>query len=203
MRKRLLLLLQSLILAGCTSSQEVRYIASGSMQPTLQINDQVLVNKSQKPSRGSIVLLNAPHGFDAVMKSQYSRKLCPFTEIPVIGQLLRSMINNPACDAYIQRVIGVAGDQVMVDAQGKVEINGKRLKEAYVKSYCKPDAHGLGPCKTIDDKVPKGYVLTLGDNRANSWDGRFWPGGSFAPITEIRGVATEIFYPFNRARSLL
>ncbi len=91
----------------------------------------------------------------------------------------------------------------MIDAQGKAEINGKPFKEAYVKSYCKADAQGQRPCKTIDAKVPEGYVLTLGDNRAISWDGRSWPGGPFLPITEIRGVATEIYYPFERARSLL
>jgi signal peptidase I len=40
-------------------------------------------------------------------------------------------------------------------------------------------------------------VLVLGDNRANSWDGRFWPGGPFLPEAEIIGRAVWRFYPFS------
>ena len=28
-------------------------------------------------------------------------------------------------------------------------------------------------------KVPKDHFLVLGDNRSNSWDGRFWPEVNF------------------------
>ena len=45
-------------------------------------------------------------------------------------------------------------------------------------------------------------MLTLGDNRANSWDGRFWPGGAFLPRSEIIGRAFWRFYPFNAIGSL-
>jgi signal peptidase I len=45
--------------------------------------------------------------------------------------------------------------------------------------------------------VPAGHVLVLGDNRANSWDGRFWPGGPFLPESEIIGRAVWRFYPLS------
>ena len=41
-------------------------------------------------------------------------------------------------------------------------------------------------------------MLVLGDNRRNSWDGRFWPGGAFLPEREIIGRAVFRFWPFNR-----
>lgn len=175
---------------------------SGSMEPTLKVNDRVFVNNTLEPKPGSIITLNAPHGFDEEMKSQYSRQFCPLTEIPVIGGFIDGIMNNPACGVFVQRIVANAGDQVAVDRRGKVTVNGQPLNETYVKSYCQVDANGEGPCRSIMATVPQGYVMALGDNRANSWDGRFWPGGPFLPKSEIRGVVTQIWYPFERARSL-
>jgi len=45
-------------------------------------------------------------------------------------------------------------------------------------------------------------VLVLGDNRQNSWDGRFWPGGPFLPEKEILGRAVIRFWPLNRLGGL-
>ena len=56
----------------------------------------------------------------------------------------------------------------------------------------------MSPCRTLNVTVPKGSVLVLGDNRRNSWDGRFWPGGAFLPEREIIGRAVFRFWPFNR-----
>ena len=44
--------------------------------------------------------------------------------------------------------------------------------------------------------------MVLGDNRANSWDARFWPGGPFLPRNEIIGRAFYRFYPFNTMGAL-
>jgi len=172
------------------------------MQPTLQVNDRVFVDNRLEPAKGDIITINAPHGFDEIMRSQHSRQLCPLTEIPLIGRWLSGIMKNPACDVFIQRIVANAGDRVEVDGRGKVTVNGTELKEPYVRNYCQVDIHGSGPCRTIKATVPEGFVLALGDNRANSWDGRFWPGGPFLPKSEIRGVLTQIWYPFERARSL-
>jgi len=94
------------------------------------------------------------------------------------------------------------GEQVSVDPTGHVAINGLRLSEPYVKNYCPVDGQGLGPCRPLNGVVPQGHVLTLGDNRANSWDGRFWPGGAYLPQTEIIGRAFWRFYPFNHTGAL-
>jgi signal peptidase I len=111
-------------------------------------------------------------------------------------------VQQPACDAFIKRVIGLPGDHVVVDPVGRVKIDGKALREPYVKSFCPVDSSGMGPCRTLDAVVPPGHVLVLGDNRGNSWDGRFWPGGHFLPQREIIGRAFWRFYPFNTWGSL-
>ena len=60
----------------------------------------------------------------------------------------------------------------------------------------------MSPCRTIDTTVPDASVLVLGDNRQNSWDGRFWPGGPFLPENEILGRAVIRFWPLNRLGGL-
>jgi signal peptidase I len=60
----------------------------------------------------------------------------------------------------------------------------------------------MGPCRSLNAVVPPHHVLTLGDNRANSWDGRFWPGGAFLPESEVIGRAFWRFWPLNTAGAL-
>jgi signal peptidase I len=180
---------------------EARFIPSGSMLPGLQLQDRLLVEKlsyrSRQPRRGEIVVFHAPHHFDPVLKQpgQGGPLNCLLVNLPVIGSL--SGLQQPACDAYIKRVIGLPGDRVSVNPRGQVSINGTSLAETYVKNYCPVDARGMGPCRSLDVTVPPGHVLVLGDNRANSWDGRFWPGGPFLPQSEIIGRAFWRFFPFN------
>lgn len=87
---------------------EARWIPSGSMLPTLEINDRLIVEKVsyhfQTPQRGDVIVFYP-------------------TEI------LRREVGN---DAFIKRVIGLPGDTVEV-RDGKVYINGAALTEAYIE----------------------------------------------------------------------
>ena len=185
---------------------EARFIPSGSMLPGLQINDRLLVEKLsyrfRKPRRGEIVVFNSPYAFDPALSSQSapSGLRCVTANIPLIG--LIPGLSHPACDAYIKRVVGVPGDQVVVNPRGEVTINGEALAEPYVSNFCRVDEQGMSRCRTLNVTVPEGHVLVLGDNRSNSWDGRYWPGGPFVPDSEILGRATWRFWPFNRSGSL-
>jgi signal peptidase I len=186
---------------------EARYIPSGSMLPGLQIQDRLLVEKltyrSRAPRRGEIVVFNSPHHFDPVLASSSARNplRCLLVNLPVVGSL--PGLASPACDAYIKRVVALPGERVVVDPRGRVAINGKPLSEPWVRNLCPVDEQGMGPCRTITAVVPPNHVLVLGDNRANSWDGRFWPGGPFLPQGEIIGRAFWRFFPFNQAGTLL
>ncbi len=185
---------------------EARYIPSGSMLPGLQLQDRLLVEKlsyrRRPPQRGEIIVFHAPHHFDRVLVSQHRPGPlgCVLVNLPLIGPLLG--LQEPACDAYIKRVIGVPGDRVVVNPKGNVSVNSTPLIEPYVTNTCPVDARGMGPCPTLDVVVPPRHVLVLGDNRSNSWDARFWPGGPFLPEQEIIGRAFWRFFPFNTAGSL-
>lgn len=186
---------------------EARYIPSGSMLPGLQLQDRLLVEKltyrREAPQRGEIVVFRSPYGFDPVLAgaSEPNPLRCLVVNIPFLGSL--PGVSDPACDAYIKRVVALPGEEVAVNPRGEVFIDGQKLEEPYVENYCPVDDRGMGPCRTLKAQVPPGHVLTLGDNRANSWDGRFWPGGAFLPTSEIIGRAFWRFFPFSQAGTLL
>ncbi len=142
---------------------EARYIPSGSMEPTLQINDRLIVDKLSynfaDPQRGDIVVFNPT---DTLQKQNFH-------------------------DAFIKRVIGLAGEKVEVKG-GRVFINDKPLREQYIAD--EPN-YQYGPVT-----VPQGQYLVLGDNRNNSYDSHYW---GFVPREKIIGRAVVRFWPPNRA----
>jgi signal peptidase I len=120
------------------------WIPSGSMIPTLQVGDRVLVAKFwnwfQEPSRGSIYVFKYPV--------------------------------DPERD-FIKRIIGLPGDSVDI-VSGIVYVNGIKIDESYVKNMDNFTLRQNDIFKTIPVKVPENMYLALGDNRRNSQDGRYW-----------------------------
>ena len=86
---------------------EPRFIPSGSMEPTLQVGDRILVDKIsqqwQEPQRGDILIFYPPKS-------------------PAIDDTTK---------AYIKRLIGIEGDLIAVQ-DGKVYRNGEALNETYI-----------------------------------------------------------------------
>ena len=115
--------------------------------------------------------------------------LPPMSIIPGIG--------DRACDAYIKRVVALPGELVRVNNYGEVFINDKKLEEPYVLNKCyKSNNNDCGAFKNLI--VPPNHFLVLGDNRSNSWDGRYWPGGKFLNSNQIIGKAFIRFWPLNK-----
>ena len=184
---------------------EARYIPSGSMIPSLQIGDRLLIEKitfrRRSPRRGEIVVFNSPDSFDSVLIANRSKPLpsslhCAVTTFPLIHLL--PGIRDKACDAYIKRVVAVGGDKVFVTSKAEVFVNGNFVKEPYISGYCPSTTRGFSSCLPIDTLVPDSHVLVLGDNRVNSLDSRAWEGGPFLSEKEIIGRAVFRFWPINR-----
>jgi signal peptidase I len=148
---------------------EARYIPSGSMLPTLKINDRLIIDKISyrfaNPLRGDIVVFNPT------------------------AQLEREKFK----DAFIKRVIGLPGDRIEVKG-GKVYINNKLLSEKYIDEA--PHYNWSSKELTPDGVVPEGQYLVLGDNRNNSYDSHYW---GFVPKDKIVGKAVVRFWPIDRA----
>ncbi|HEY9850343.1 MAG TPA: signal peptidase I [Leptolyngbyaceae cyanobacterium] len=102
---------------------EARYIPSGSMLPTLQINDRLIVDKIsyhfQSPGRGDIVVFSPT---DTLKQQNFK-------------------------DAFIKRIIGIPGDKVEVK-DGKVYVNNQPLPENYIEEA--PD-YQYGPVTVPSD----------------------------------------------------
>ena len=183
---------------------EARYIPSGSMLPGLKVNDRLIVEKlslrKRLPLRGEIIVFNSPYSFDwkliADRKKQLPSKFqCSFITFPLISWI--PTLSDRACDAYIKRVIAVEGDRLSINDKGEVILNGISINEPYVEYICSRNSK-FSLCPPLTRTVPKGHVFVLGDNRANSWDSRYWPGGGFLPQNEIIGKASWRFWPVSR-----
>ncbi len=102
---------------------EARYIPSGSMEPTLQINDRLVIEKVS-------YYLNPPEHGDIVV-------FWPPDSLTAPGQRR---------DAFIKRIVGLPGDVVEV-RDGEVIRNGEVLSEPYIKA---PPDYQWGPEEVPD-----------------------------------------------------
>ncbi|MDA8169701.1 MAG: signal peptidase I [Nitrospiraceae bacterium] len=153
-------------------------IPSGSMIPTLQIGDHILVNKFIYGTRipfdkNRVLEFEKPQGGDVIV-FKYPK--------------------DPSRD-FIKRVIGVPGD-VVEEKDKVVYVNGKPLKEPYaqhVENDMKPAGYdprdNFGPVI-----VPRGSYFVMGDNRDESYDSRYW---GFVPFDDIKGKAFIIYWSWN------
>ena len=164
-------------------------IPSSSMSPTLKIGDRVLVDRVtfyfRKPRRGDIIVFRYPPREGNSMNSSN-----PFYwPLERIGETLH--LTNRGSTPYIKRVVAVGGETVELK-KGKVYINGKEVKEDYLKSNS--DTSDFGPVR-----VPEGHVFAMGDNRTASRDSRSW---GTVPIRSIIGRAFLIWWPLSRMKTI-
>ncbi len=164
---------------------QVFYIPSSSMEPTLQINDRMIVEKVsyrfREPGRGEVVVFEGETSGNVTEPNQgLVQRFVRGT-----GQFLGVVPAN-ARD-FVKRVIGVPGDEVRIDADGTVYVNEQPIDEPYVVFE---DQREYGPVT-----VPEGAYFFLGDNRPNSSDSRF--GLGFVKEDHIVGRAVVVIWPFD------
>ncbi len=166
-------------------------VPSGSMEPTIQPGDYLLIDKTTygptlpffnkqivtwgKPARGDIITFVPPH----------TDKL------------------------YVKRVIGIPGDNLRIDGV-RVYINGTLLEQRLVdfteEAFIGREVIGqtdhlfklskaLGkPRSGMDLIVPEGKYFVMGDHRNNSADSRYW---GFVEEDKIMGKVERIVVSFS------
>lgn len=186
-------------------------IPSGSMLPTLQIDDHIFVNKfvygPTIPFTDTRLFAHLPPERGDVMVFEFP-DVAPGEE----GQ------------DFIKRVIAIEGDTLEVD-NGHPIINGWRVPSCAVGKY--PYSERDGPLSQFGDlfveflgneayltlyeesgfsgrqgpyKVKKGEAWVMGDNRHNSHDSRAWFNreGGGVPYSNIQGRAMSVWLPWSR-----
>jgi signal peptidase I len=194
-------------------------IPSGSMIPTLQIGDLILVNKFhygiRLPVANTKITEGTPVQRGDVMVFRYPPK--------------------PTVD-YIKRVVGLPGDEVAY-LNKTLTINGKAIETQALPDYFDEstmgyfkhfsEALGAKPHQSIQDarrsafipgveafpgsenckytiegvtcKVPEGHYFMMGDNRDNSLDSRYW---GFVPDANIVGKAFFVWMNFGNLKRI-
>ena len=157
------------------------FIPSGSMEPTLEPGDRVLVQKVvYGPDRGDVIVFSDPQGR-------------PGPDRGIVGGFVHWLsstlgIERPEHEDFIKRVIGLPGETVEL-RDGRLFVDGVRIREPYLEGAV--DTRDYGPVK-----VPEGALFVLGDNRLNSNDSRF--GLGFVPVDKVVGRAFAIVWPPSR-----
>jgi signal peptidase I len=151
-------------------------IPSGSMIPTLEVGDFILVNKFAYGIREPIT----------------NTQLIPVSK-PQRGDVMVFFPPHAPTTYYIKRVIGVPGDHISY-INHVLTINGKVIEEKLVAELPAGAPYLRMVKETIDDKtftafkhlqpgplsvrgswvVPEGHYFMMGDNRDNSLDSRDW-----------------------------
>ncbi len=153
-------------------------IPSGSMEPTLLIGDQILVNK-----------------FIYGVKIPFLNKKVLVFKKPQRGDIIVFTYPVDKSKDFIKRVIAVEGDRIEI-IDKKIYINGKPFNDpwgSYEDPEVRPGSYdrrdNFGPYV-----VPRDHVFVMGDNRDRSYDSRFWGP---VEIDKIKGRAFLIYWSWD------
>ena len=167
-------------------------IPSGSMRPTLEVGDFILVNKFAYGLRlpvldSKVVEIGDPQRGD-VMVFRYP--------------------SDPTVN-YIKRVVGLPGDHIRYSSDKRLFVNGQPVAEQLLGD----EPGSLGSARLFNEKlgevehlvrkemrryriepdhewvVPVGHYFMMGDNRDNSNDSRFWDDPAI-PL-ELHGMVPD------------
>jgi signal peptidase I len=151
-------------------------IPSGSMEPTLQVGDRIVVDKLSYDlhgvDRGNIIVFSTPRTEDCA---------------------------GPPVADLVKRVIGLPGETISLSGEGNVMIDGHLLAEPWLpasqRGRTDPGPSLAGYALHHPFRIPEGDVYVMGDNRTFSCDSRYW-----GPISEstIVGKVDLRIWPLSR-----
>lgn len=174
------MLVMLVLLTAARSSFANHYqVPTGSMQPTLQPGDRVVVDMHAYGWRlplSNHVLIEGAH--------------------PQRGEV--AVFDSPRDGTrLIKRVVAVAGDRVDLH-DGHLSINGQPLqidddptRERFGTRMAQLDLDAGGGPDLQDVQVPAGKLLVVGDHRGNSLDGRYF---GFVDAASVYGKVVAVYY---------
>ncbi|MGB2852367.1 MAG: signal peptidase I [Solirubrobacterales bacterium] len=167
-------------------------IPSGSMKPTLEIGQRVLVERistelGSKPARGEVIVFHPPAGVDGDVCGIPQEELDP-------GRACPEPVPTESQETFIKRVIAVPGDKLKI-IDGVPVVNGRPLTGDWETIPCRP-----GSCSFPRSiRIPDDHYFVMGDNRPGSDDSRFWGP---IPSAWIIGKAVVTYWPPSRVGGL-
>jgi signal peptidase I len=166
-------------------------IPSGSMLPTVRINQRVLVNRLSldfsSPHVGNIVVFHPPKNYGEGCADPAEGESPAGQDAPAACQVAWK---QPSSQTFIKRVVGLPGDRISI-RNGHVIRNGKREADSYIVKCDGGEACSFPQTIT----VPRGDYYMMGDNRPDSEDSRFWGP---VPRKWIIGKAFLTYWPPDR-----
>jgi len=145
------------------------HVPSGSMEPTIQVGDRIVVDKTA-----------------------YTLEL-PFSDIVIAktGDVERGDIVIINSSAAQNRLVKRYQEALLGDSRTIALTNSDYIDSSGVTHpSIENTASSFHPVT-----IPKGYILAMGDNRDNSMDSRYY--GLF-PISEIQGRATSVAFSLDK-----
>ncbi len=106
--------------------------------------------------------------YPTIMKGDrlFGNRLAYANSTPQRGDIVIFYYPDNKEEKYVKRVIGLPGETIEIHDKA-VYVNGERLDET---AYLDIETYGnFGPYI-----VPQDSYFVLGDNRADSWDSRYW-----------------------------
>jgi signal peptidase I len=164
-------------------------IPSASMEPTLTINQRILVDRLgmhfSSPHIGDIFVFHPPVSETCADANEGENNLGQDGAAPCdVAQ------THESSQTYVKRVVGLPGDRLMI-RNGRVYRDGR--PEA--SSFTEP-CDGAGECNfRASITVPKGHYYMMGDNRPDSLDSRYWGP---VPKAWLIGKAFFTYWPPDR-----
>ena len=157
------------------------------MSPTIRVQDRVLVVKDDTTNLsydiGDIVVFYNPLTYSEIT---YVDRLIDSFKIGPFNQ------NEEASDhAYIKRIVGLPGDEIVIDTLGNVYRNNELLtfKGIFNETFANQEKYN----------IPNNSYFLLGDNRSNSQDSRIF---GHVPVENLIGKAIYVVYPYENIQKL-
>jgi signal peptidase I len=152
-------------------------IPSGSMKPTLQVGDHILVEK-----------------FIFGIKVPFTDKTLIEVTRPKRGDVIVFKYPRDTSKDYIKRVIGLPGDRIQM-INKLLLINGRPAQDPHAfysnsEIFANSSLHNFGPVT-----VPADHLFVMGDNRDESSDSRVW---GFVPLSYVLGKAFLIYWSWDQ-----